>query len=365
VEKLKWKLWLIPLAALLAFGLLKGGDIWGQKKGEELPPVHVQTVSVEEVAKVKKENTLSLTGTLEAFSDATVSAKVPGRVSGVLVENGAAVAAGQPLVSLESTEFENQLAINRATLQKAEANLSSVRTNHVRFKELYAGGAVSKKEFEDLETALKVAEADVASAEAAVANAGDSLSNTTIASPLNGVVADRNVTPGQVVSPGVPLMTVKDLSSVYVLVNIEQKDLAVIKPGLRANVTVDTYGDRKFTGVVEIINPVAEESARVFKTKIRVDNPGRLLKPGMFAKVEIKTGEAEEVLAVPMNALVDKQGMYFVFVAEGDTARRRQVEIGRVIDQRVEIKSGLDPGQRVVVTNVNKLKDQDKINIAG
>lgn len=361
--KYKWKLWLVPLVAVLAFGLFKSGDIWGQKK-VTIPDVQIQTVGTKEVAKLKKENTLSFTGNIEAVEETIISAKVAGRVSQVMVENGAAVAAGQPLVLLESQEYANLLTINRAALKKAEANLANTRANFQRFKELYEGKAISKKDFETAETGLNVAEADYNSAAASVANAEESMRNTTINSPLNGVVSNRNVNVGQVLSPGGPLMSVKDISSVYVLVNIEQKDLARITPGQQAKVKVDTYGDRKFDGVVEIINPAANKAARVFETKIKVNNPENLLKPGMFAKVEIKTGEAQEVLAVPQDTLTSKQGIYFVFLAEGDMVKRQQVEIGQVIDQLVEIKSGLSIGQRVVVTNVNKLKDQDKIKIA-
>lgn len=361
--KYKWKLWLVPLMAVLVFGLFKGGNIWGQKK-EASPDIQVQTVATNAVATVKKENILALTGSLGAFKETTISAKVAGRVSQVAVENGTAVAVGQSLVLLENQDAVNLLTINRAALKKAEASLDTARINYDRLKELYEGKAISKKDFESAETGLEVAEADASSAAAAVANAEESLRNTTIVSPLDGVVANRNINVGQVVSPGVTLMAVEDISSVYALVNIEQKDLGKINPGLQAIVTVDAYSDRKFPGVVEIINPVANKAARVFETKIKVDNEEHLLKPGMFAKVEIKTGEAQEVLAVPQNALTGKQGMYFVFLVEGDKVKRQQVEIGQIIDQLVEIKSGLSGGQEVVVTNVNKLKDQDRIKIA-
>lgn len=361
--KYKWKLWLVPLMAVLAFGVVKGGDIWGQKK-ETPKDVHIQTVAVKAVDKVKKENALSLTGNLEAFSEATVSAKAAGRVSQVSVENGAAVGTGQPLVLLENQDALNQLAINQAALKKAQANLATAEINYKRNKELYEGKVISKKDLETAETGLMLSEADVNSAVASVASSEESLRNTTITSPLSGMVANRNVNIGQVVSPGVSLMQVEDISSVYVLVNIEQKDLAKIKPGLPAEIIVDSYNGRKFAGVVEIINPAASISARVFETKIKVDNQEGLLKPGIFAKVEVKTGEVEEVAAVPQDALVSKQGMFFVFVAEGDMVKRQQVEIGQIIDQSVEIKSGLSVGDKVVATNVNKLKDQDKIKIA-
>ena len=363
--KYKWKLWLIPLVAVLALGLYKGSGILAKDTAKDpQQEAVVQTVQIKEAEKVKKENALTFSGDVKAYEESVVSARVAGRVSQVVVENGDAVAAGQPLVLLENTEFTNLLSINQATLKKAEANLASVKANHERFIQLFQSGAVSRKDLDDVETGLKVAEAEAASAAAAVANAQESLRNATVVSPLNGVVLNRTVNVGQVLSPGAPLMAVEDISSIYVLVNVEQKDLAKMKPGLPAEVTLDTYGDRKFNGVVEIINPAANKAARVFETKIRINNGEQLLKPGMFARVTIKTGETEDVFAVPQNALTSNQGLYYIFWAEGDQAKRQQVEIGQVIDQLVEIKSGLSTGQKVIVTNVNKLKDQDRVRIA-
>ena len=361
--KHRWKLWLAPLVVILALGLWKGGEFLKQKK-DTSPQERVQAVSVNEVGKVKIEETVPLTGSLEALHEGVISPKVPGRVSQVLVENGAVVTAGQPLVLLEDTEYVNALAIARATLKKAEANLASARINYERFRELYQGNVISEKDFEDAQTGLNLAEADTAAAAAAAANAEESLRGATVVSPFDGVVSNRNVTLGQMVSAGSSLMAVEDISSVYVVVNVEQKDLGRVKPGLPAEVTVDSFVSRGFAGVVEIINPSANKNARVFETKIKVGNGEGLLKPGMFASVQIKTGEEGEALVVPQNSLVSIQGMFFAFVAEGDRVKRQQVEIGQVIGQLVQIKSGLTAGQKIVVTNVNKLKDQDKIIIS-
>lgn len=362
--KSKWKLWLIPLTAILALGILQGGSF--RSKDEREQEAAVQIVSAKPVSKIKIENTLSLTGSIEAFQQAIISAELPlGRVSKVLVNNGDQVTAGQPLVYLESDSFANTLAINHASLKKAEAGLVTANADYKRYDELNKQGAVSEKEFESMETALKLAEAEVSAAAAAVATAEKDLRNTTITSPIGGLVANRNVTTGQMVSPqGTTLMTVEDIAAVYVVVNIEQKDLANLKPGLKADIAVDAYGNKQFTGEVAVINPVANKGARVFETKIKVHNPEYMLKPGMFARVKIKTGAVQNALAVPQAAITTKQGMYFVFIPEDDQVKRVQVETGQIIDQFVEIKQGLKEGQEVVITNANKLKDQDKIKVA-
>lgn len=361
--KSKWKLWLIPVVVVLAFGVLKGGSLWG--KTETPQEIPVQTVATQAAAKVKVDNVLPLTGSMEAFNQAVISAKVAGRVSKVAAENGDKIAAGQPLVVLETQDYVNALAASQAVLKKADTALTTARADFRRYQELHKQGAISQKEFEMADAALKMAEADAGSAAAAVATAQEALQNATITSPIGGLVANRDVKTGQMVSPqGTPLMTVEDISSVYVVVNIEQKDLGKVKPGMEADVTVEAYGDKKFSGIVEVINPVANKGARVFETKIKVKNKEQLLKPGMFAKVQIKTGEAVDTLTIPQGALTTKQGMYFVFIPEGDKVKRVEVEIGQIIDQSVEIKKGLSEGQQVVITNVNKLKDQDTVKIA-
>ncbi len=363
--KSKWKLWLIPLVAVLVIGVIKGGSIWQKNENAKEPPI--QSVTTAKVERVKVENALALTGSIEAVKESIISAKVStgGRVSSILVQNGDPVAAGRALVTLEQQDFLHILTMRQADLKKAESGLITSQADLQRYQELYQQGAISPKEYEAVEAALQVAEATVSSAAAGVAMAQEDLTNATILSPIGGLVANRNVKAGQMVSAqSGSLMTVQDISSVYVVVNTPQKDLAIIKKGLKAEATVDAFGDKKFTGTVEVINPVANQGARVFETKIKVDNPEQLLKPGMFAKIGVKTGEAVDVLAIPQGALTSKQGMYFVFVPEGNKVKRVQIEIGQIINELVEVKKGLTEGQRIVVTNVNKLKDQDLVTVA-
>lgn len=361
--KYKWKFWLIPLILILFLGFVVKVNIL-DKRNKAPVYVNVQTVKTITAEKIKNENVLEYTGSIKAFNEALISAKTPGRVSQVLVDNGVMVAAGQPLVLLENQEYNNALAASQAALKKAEANLANVKANYNRIKELYGQGAVSQKDFEDIESGLKIAEADAASAAAGVAGAEESLRNTAISSPISGVTANRNVAVGQYASPGTPLMAVEDISSVYVVINIEQVNLGKIKPGQKATATVDAFADRQFEGEVKIINPAADSSGRVFEVKVRLNNPEHLLKPGMFAKVKIATGGVQEILAVPQNAITSIQGMYFIFIADGEKAKRQQVEIGQVVDQSVEIKAGVNENQKIIVSNTNQLKDGDKIKIA-
>lgn len=360
----RWKLWLIPLVVILAFGVYKGAGAGFWNNDSEHQPEQVHTVQVAEVTSAKIETALSLTGTVEAVEEVIISPKVAGRVTRVAVDNGATLGAGQQLVLLDSEDYSTGVTVARSDLKKAEAGLANARINYDRFKELYEAGAITKKDFEDMETALVIAQAEVDSAAAGLNNAERAMRDTTITSPIGGVVANRAVTTGQMVSPGMPLMTVLDISSVYLVVNIDQTQLAAVKPGLKADILVEGYGEKSYSGVVEIINPAANPAARVFQTKIKIDNKDRELKPGMFARAEINTGTPREMPMIPREALSGNKGMFFVFLADGDKAVRQEVEIGQMVDGLVEIISGLEPGQRVLVTNVNKIKDGDSIAIA-
>lgn len=360
------KMLLAVLAIILVLVLIKGVTFIKGGKKDAIPSssASVQTITTQTVSSIDKIDTLSLAGNIEANNDAAISSKSGGKISKVLVENGSQVSAGQALALLETTDLNNSLESSQATLDKAQATLDSMQVNYDRIKSLYNEGAVSKKDFDDITTSLQVAENDVRSAAAAVSSAKNAINDATITAPISGYVHDRNVIIGQVVTGGQTLMSVGDLSSVYVTVNVPQQDLSKIKQGLSADILVDAFKDEKFSGTVAVVNPSIDVSARVFQVKIKINNDKVLLKPGMFAKVEIKIGAPKKVTAVPMNSITGIQGLYFAFVVEGDKVIRKQVEIGQMIGQSIEIKSGLSVGQKIAVTNVNSLKDQDKIIIS-
>lgn len=355
----------VGLVLLAVVGLLLYRTVLLRRATTPPPDIHLQTVEVKEVASASLEDRLSLSGSLESANKAVISPKVAGRVARILVENGNQVQSGQPLVLLDNQAYQNQLAAAQATLKKAEANLEATRTNHQRIKQMYQGGVVSQKDFDDIEAGLKAAEADASSAAAAASIASEDLANTTITSPIPGMVANRQVNLGQMISPGLSVMDIEDISSIYIVVNVNQDDIGRIAAGEKAEVLVDPYVDRLFPGTVEVVNPSANPYARVFQAKVKVDNQEGLLRPGMFARVVIQAGEAKEAVTIPQIALAGQNERYYVFVLEGDRVRRQTVTIGGVQNGTIEIRTGLTQGQKVVVTNVNKLKDQDQVRIAG
>jgi RND family efflux transporter MFP subunit len=266
-------------------------------------------------------------------------------------------------VKLESIELSNSARVAQDSVRKAQANYDSALADYNRYLSLFEQNAVSRQQLDSAQTKLRVAEADLSSAQANAGNAEQQYSYGIVTAPVDGVVANKTVTIGQVVSPGAALMTVENIAEVYAVVNIEQKDLGLIKAGQKATVAVDAYPGKSFEGVVDVMNPVAGTSNRMFRTKIKLDNREGMLKPGMFAKLQLVTGQEVAVITVPQSAVIQKQGIYYVFTIENGKAVRQQVEIGEVEGFSIEIASGLQQGQIVAVNNVNKLKDGDSVQV--
>lgn len=356
--KMKWVLLVVVLVAgVIAFRVLSGGK-QEMKAGQPLT-----SVRVERVQKMVKQGKFEYAGSLEAGQQATISAKNGGKVASIYVEDGEKVAKGQKLLQLDNIELRNALLISSAMLQKSEVALATAVSNYDRFKQLYDAGGMTEKDFEDAGTAVKIAQSDVDMARASVSNAREALANTTVTSPIGGIISGKNVNLGQVLAPGQAVMSVQSTGKMYCVVNVKQEEAGVINRGANALVTVDSFPGKKFSGVVESINAVVDVDSRTFKTKISLDNKNMVLKPGMYANAVILTGNDVKVTAVPMNAVTGEEGLYYVFVDANGKAKRVPIMIGDVMDKYVEIKSGLKGGEEIIVTNVSSLKEGDRLEV--
>ncbi|NLV20410.1 MAG: efflux RND transporter periplasmic adaptor subunit [Syntrophomonadaceae bacterium] len=358
----KWKWWLLRLILVLALGALIINRIQGQPEFDTAN-AGVQAVKTAVAEKSQRQNILQITGTVDAAEKDLITARVAGIVESLNVDNGELVGAGQTLLQIDDQAYQSLVTINEATLTQAQTKLNSTRTTFDRMKQLHEAGAVSDQDFENTQAALTAAEADVSAARAALGNAQNDLSYTRVVSPISGLVVNRNVIRGQMVAQGTPLMEVHNLAEVNVIVSIGQSELGNIKLGQPAEITVDAFNDQVFKGTLTSVNQAASPQARVFLAKIKTSNPDGLLRAGMFASVKIYTGEELTVLSVPEEALTSKQGKFYVFVPQGDVVKMAAVEIGQIYDGRVEIKQGLAEGQVVISSNVNKLKEGDRIQI--
>ena len=348
--------------------LLLGGFFYHRGGTEEAaaPPQSV-AVTVAPAAITERRSGLRLTGTVEGLTSAIISSRYSGQVASVHVENGEQVQAGQTLINTDSRELSNNLRIAENSVRKARVSYENNSVNCQRRRRLYQLGAISKESLDSAEVELAVSRSDVDDAVAQLQIAREKLADATVTSPVNGVVANKTVNLGQMVSEGVQLMTVEQIDAVYVTVQVQQQDIARVQIGTKAAVRVDAFSGRDFSGTVAVINPVAGRLNRLFDVKVRVENPEYFLKPGMFAEVSLADESGSvSVLTVPRSALTSRKGQNYVFtVTEGGRVKRVRVETGELMDDKLEIRSGIQTGDIIVLDNLDQLKDGDPVQIHG
>lgn len=363
MKKFNYKYWIIPVILFVGMIVLsRSGVLYGKEVKTQTDNAGV-SVSVMEAQYANAVPQLKLSGSIEGKTSATISAKLAGRIEQVLVKQGQRVLAGEVLVRLESVELANALRTAQQAVRKAQIAYELEINDYERYKILYTQHAIAKQSLDTYDAKLRTAQADLSSAIASQSSAEEQYGYGNITAPVDGVVANVTATVGQVVASGTSLMSVQDISEVYAIVNIEQKDLGKVTIGQKAEVRVDTYEDKIFEGTLDTINPEAGSANRMFSTKIKIDNAGGLLKSGMFVKAQLSTGSPVQVLTVPQSAVMQKQGLYYAFTVESNKAKRHQIEIGDVNGDMIQIKTGLEAGAKVITSNINKLKDGDLISV--
>jgi cobalt-zinc-cadmium efflux system membrane fusion protein len=327
-------------------------------------------VVVSSAKKQRLAGMISATGKVEANADriAHVSPRISGKIVAVKSSLGDSVAAGQTLVTLDSVELGE--ALNRYHLSKTKLTLA--QSNMERITKLVEKKIAARKDILQAETEYQMARTELHSDQERLSLYGVSSSQLQgkshkrlllqVRSPINGIITEKHAIVGELSDPSKNLFTVADLSSVWVMMDINEKDLAKVHKGQDATVTVGAFPDSKLKGRITYIADLVDGSTRTVKARIEVANPGRKLKPEMFATVELLlAADAPPVLVVPEEALQDLDGKKVVFIAEHETGFvARQVETGRTAGGMVEIVSGLDEGERYAVTGAFILKSELK-----
>lgn len=363
MKRIKLKYWMLPVVLFFVMAVVWRSGALSSGKAQSQAVDSTVNIKVVEAQYTNTIPMLLLNGSIEGQTSATVSAKLSGRIEQVLVQEGQQVKAGDPLARLESVELKNSVRTAQDSVTKAKVNYDLAMTDYNRYQKLYTQGATSQQQLDNAEAKVRIAQADLSSAANSQSSAQQQYAYGVITAPVDGVVANVTATVGQVVSPGAALMVVQNINQVYAVVNIEQKDLGLVKIGQKAEVTVDAYADKVFEGTVDVMNPEAGTANRMFRTKVKISNADGDLKAGMFTKVQLATGDSRQVLTVPQAAVIQKQGIYYVFTVENDKAIRHQVEIGAVTGSVIQINSGLQLGDKVAVSSVSQLKDGAVVRI--
>jgi len=355
-----------------------------EKEGHEGHDEHGESGSVKMTPEVQKQNgvvvvpakmqrlagAVSATGKVEANADriAHVSPRISGKIIAVKASLGDSVAAGQALATLDSVELGE--ALNR--YHQSKTKLALAQSNMDRIKNLVEKKIAARKDILQAETDFRMAQTELHTDEERLSLYGIPTSDLKgenhkkpllpVRSPIGGVITEKHAIVGELADPSKSLYTVADLSSVWVLVDINEKDLAKVRKGQAAIVTVGAFPDLKLKGRITYIADLVDEATRTVKARVEVANRGRKLKPEMFATVELALpSDAPPVVAVPEDALQDLDGKKVVFVAENEAEfAARQVQTGRAAGGLVEIVSGLKEGERYAIKGAFILKSEIK-----
>ncbi|HBA86463.1 MAG TPA: efflux RND transporter periplasmic adaptor subunit [Geobacter sp.] len=329
----------------------------------------VQKQSGVVVAPAKKQRmagVISATGKVEANADriAHVSPRISGKIVAVRSSLGDNVAAGQVLVTLDSVELGEALS----RYHQSKTRLALAQSNMDRIKTLVDKKIAARKEILQAETDYKTAQTELHTDQERLALygvtaadlKGDRKPILPVRSPIGGVITEKHAIVGELADPAKSLYTVADLSSVWVLVDIHEKDLVKVRRGQGAAVMVSAFPEQKFHGRITYLADVVNEATRTIKARVEVPNPGRKLKPEMFATVELASAaDAPPVLSVPEEAVQELEGKKLVFVAEGGSGfEARKVELGRASGGLVEVLSGLKEGERFAAKGAFVLKSE-------
>jgi len=317
--------------------------------------------------------------TLDAMSGVDVYAKATGIATSLQFEEGDVVTAGKVLVKLEDREIRNEynqaaLAINQSeiALQQAKVRKEQSASDYKRNEDLFHENLVSSQEYEKSKLddeyarlALENAQYDLKVARERYAAAKIQLENTEILAPIDGVVTERPVEPGDMIKTNDKVAALADVSLLLARVHVPETELHRIREGLSARIEPEYMAGRKFTGTVRLISPTIDAATGTGKVTIEIRDASRQLKPGMFVTVYLTTSVHQDVVRVFRKAIWHEKEEDWVFIIGPDNkVSKRKVTLGYTEEPWVEVTDGLQPGEKVVTVGQDSLDEGFAIQVA-
>ena len=334
---------IIASAALLAAAC---GSNAGKQTEQQAAAVVAEdpTVAVVEVFTREVPQEAVYTSTVQAYVKNNIAPQMAGRITKINVEIGDFVKEGQILAE-----------IDKAQLLQAQLQLQNQEVELQRLKSLYEAGGLSQSDYDAIQMQYNVLKTQVENL----------IENTTLRSPINGVVTARNYDVGDMYAMSMPIFTVEQIVPVKLLVGISESDYSKVKKGDSVSITADAIPGKTFYGKVNRIYPTVDPATRTFTVEVKVDNNYKTLRPGMFVRATINFGVNNNVV-IPDVAVVKQQGSgeRFVYVLnEDNTVTYQKVVLGRRMGAEYEVLEGISNGAKVVTGGQIRLKDGIKVTV--
>ncbi|MBN1207823.1 MAG: efflux RND transporter periplasmic adaptor subunit [Myxococcaceae bacterium] len=351
-----------------ALGLAGLGGCNGQKAESAAPqaeaPVLLGAENVTRAEVRELESGPVISGSLQAQRAATLRAEVGGALLEVKVEQGQPVKRGELLMRIDDAALQDQAIAARSAARVAGNSLEVARAEEERNAKLAEAGVITQRDFDRIKLAREQAEAQRSEAQARHALTQEQLGRTRITAPFNGVVSERQANAGDIVAPGSPLVTVVDPSSLRLEASVPAEHAGALQPGTPVDFRVSGYGDESFEGKIERVNPVVDAATGQVRIYVALPNVEQALRVGLFAQGRVAS-ESREALAVPAGAVDLRTTTPSVLRVREGKVERVSVEPGLrdEVAQQVEIRSGLQAGDVVVLGSARELAEGTSVQL--
>lgn len=360
---------LLPLAAL-ALPLLAALAGCGGKSAASARPARTEVrfpVETATVAARQVEYSVRAVGSIEAFEQVAVTARVAGVVERVRFREGDSVTAETALAEIEPERYRLASEAARAALAKAQATADEAKNGLERRQAVNVKNPdlVRAEEVDAWRTRVAAATAEIQQAQTALSLAQLNQRDAIVRSPLAGVIQTRGIETGQYVSPGTEIATLVRRDPLLLRFRVPQNEATPLAPGMAARFTLREGSDRTFSARLRLVGAAADSRDRMVAVTADVDDPARdELRPGTFVEVEVPVGGTAAAAVIPQTAIRPSEHGFLAFVVEGDVARERVLELGlRTADGDVEVRQGLAVGELLVVRGAEALRDGAKVNL--
>ncbi|KUO75256.1 MAG: hypothetical protein APF77_22330 [Clostridia bacterium BRH_c25] len=379
----------------------------------------IKYVKTTEVKTMDFGNKLVLPGKIQPKESALVTAKVSGTVLTVKADMGSRVKLGDLLCKIDDTVYElqyekaaaglknaqitlerlkdygkdsklgpQQIELARTQYNTAKINYDSSEKEYYRTKSLYDSSVISQAEFEQWESQYNLIKEQFESAKSNLSQvernhgfdvqgaeialkiaqndyqmAKENYNDTSVLSPISGIVVSRSASVGENAAPGTPVFSVVNLDTVYLESGVSEQSIGSLKEGQEVAVTIDALSGHSFVGKLTNISPALDEKTSTYPVKVEIENKDNLIKAGMFGTMEIVTDSHKNALAIPKEAVLQESGSYYAFVAKSGKAVKRAIKLGFSEKEYYEVLQGLETGEQIVIVGNGDLKDGEKVEI--
>lgn len=330
---------LIALLAIALLGSCSGGkDKATLEKVDEKPRVKLANVEARPVEQIRE-----YTATVEAEVKNNIALSNAMRIDRILVEVGDRVSKGQKLVSMDA-----------ANLKQTKFQLDNQEIEFKRMDELYKVGGASKSEWDAAKMALDVKSTAY----------NNLLENTSLLSPISGVVTARNYDNGDMYRNENPVLVIEQITPVKLFINVSENYYPQVKKGTPVSLKLDVYGDETFDGTISLVYPTIDPATRTFPVEIKLPNKDQRVRPGMFARATLNFGTQDHVV-VPDLAIVKQAGSgdRYVYVYKDGKVSYNKVELGRRLGAEYELISGVPNNSQVVIAGQSKLQNGLEVEV--